>query len=300
MRMPEYVSCNLCGSDRATLVAKEGDIKIARSFVKCRNCGLVYMSPRMTKEESKAFYREHRDLSGSPLTPDQFDKKFVAREVERVKLVERFCPRCGKSLDIGCATGNSLRLLKSHGWQVIGIEPNLEYSRYAEKQGLDILVGMLEETEFADESFDVIILFHTLEHLSNPLDSLRKIKRWLVSGGLCFIEVPNLNVSRLNMGKAFYKAHFQENHNYIFSRHALQGILEKASFKIVRLRTSGETVLVPAGVTSGIVSSNKKLVVFLKMFLLRPVYKLTMKLIKRPLDILGMSAVIIAVAQKEP
>jgi len=296
--MPEYVRCNLCGSDRTTLVAKEGDIEIARSFVKCKNCGLVYMSPRMTKEESKTFYKEHRNLSSSPLTSDQFDKKFVAREVERAKLVERFSPRCGKVLDIGCATGNFLRLLKSQGWQVLGIEPHLEYARYAEDQGLDIFAGTLDETDFADEYFDTVTLFHILEHLDNPLDSLQKIKRWLVPGGLCFIEVPNLNISRLNMGKAFYQAQFQENHNYIFSRHALQGIIEKAGFKIVRLRTSGETVLVPAGVTSGIVSSNKKLVVLLKRFLLRPVYKLTMKAIKRPLDILGMSNVIIAVAKK--
>jgi 2-polyprenyl-3-methyl-5-hydroxy-6-metoxy-1,4-benzoquinol methylase len=257
------------------------------------------MNPRPTEEESKAFYTEHRSLSDFPLTAEQFNKKFVAREIERVKLVEIFTSQCVKVLDVGCATGNFLRLLKGRGWQVLGIEPNVEYSEYAREQGLDIFVGTLDEAQFTDEAFHVITLFHTLEHLRNPLDSLLKVKRWLVPGGLCFIEVPNLNGLRRSMDKTYYQAHFQENHNYIFSPLTLKRMLEKAGFKVLQLRTAGGSHVVPVGITSRVATSNKKRAIFLKKFLLRPAYLLARKVLNKPLDMLGMGDAIVAIAQKE-
>lgn len=298
--MPEYARCNLCGADKTTLVTDKTRFNTSCRFVKCSNCGLVYMNPRATKEESKAFYEEQRNLSGSTLTPEQYDKKFVTREVERGMRVGRFTSSCGKVLDIGCATGNFLRILKNKGWQTFGIEPHVTYSDYAKEQGLDIFTGTLDEKEFGEEAFRVITLFHALEHLSNPLDSLLKIKRWLVPGGLCFIEVPNLNCLRRSMDKTYYQAHFQENHNYIFSKHTLKRMLEEAGFKVLQLRTSGGSPIVPGGVVSRVAASNKKRVIFLKRLLLRPAYLLARKVLNKPLDILGMSDAIIAVARKDP
>lgn len=299
--MSEYINCGLCGADKTTLVTDKTRFNTSCRFVKCSNCGLVYMNPRPTEEELKFFYsNEYRSLYNPSTAPKVFDKENNPLAGKRVTLVDRFASHHGKALDVGCATGNFLRILKDKGWQTLGIEPNVEYSDYAKEQGLDIFVGTLDEKEFDEEAFHVVTLFHTLEHLRNPLDSLLKIKRWLVPGGLCFIEVPNLGTLRLKISRTFRTYYFQPAHNYEFSPLALKRMLEKAGFKVLQLRTSGGSSLVPGGVTSRVAASNKKRIIFLKKLLLRPAYTLTKKVLNKPLDILGMSDVIIAVARKEP
>lgn len=299
--MSEYINCGLCDADRTTLVTDKTRFNTSCRFVKCRNCGLVYMNPRPTEEELKLFYsNEYRRLYNPATAPEVFDQETNPVARKRVTLVDRFASHYGKALDVGCATGNFLRILKDKGWQTFGIEPNVAYSDYAKEQGLDIFTDTLDEKEFDEEAFHVITLFHTLEHLRNPLDSLLKIKKWLVPGGLCFIEVPNLDTLRLKISKKYYTYYFQPAHNYEFSPLTLKRMLEKVGFKVLQLRTTGGSHVVPVGVTSRVAASNKKRVIFLKKFLLRPAYLLVRKVLNKPLDMLGMSDAIVAVARKKP
>ncbi|MGC8580403.1 MAG: class I SAM-dependent methyltransferase [bacterium] len=100
----------------------------------------------------------------------------------------------GKALDIGCGTGNYLRILREFGWDVYGIEPSERASEIGRKQfGLNIKTGTLLDYKFPDNYFHFISMNHVLEHLHNPVEVLSEAKRILHPDGIIAIRTPNMN-----------------------------------------------------------------------------------------------------------
>ena len=100
----------------------------------------------------------------------------------------------GKVLDIGCGTGNYLRILREFGWDVYGIEPFERVAEIGRKQfGLNIKTGTLLDHNFPDNYFHFISMNHVLEHLHNPVEVLSEAKRILHPDGMISIRTPNMN-----------------------------------------------------------------------------------------------------------
>jgi 2-polyprenyl-3-methyl-5-hydroxy-6-metoxy-1,4-benzoquinol methylase len=98
----------------------------------------------------------------------------------------------GKVLDIGCGRGLLLHKLRQHGWTPMGTELNEEAAIYArERLGLPVTTQMVEEAGFADGEFDLVILWHVLEHVQSPRAMLREVSRILKPGGTLLVAVPN-------------------------------------------------------------------------------------------------------------
>ena len=99
-------------------------------------------------------------------------------------------------LDIGCGTGETGELLsRLTGCQVVGVEPNPQAAQIARDRGQEVHQGTLESFDdtvsFEAEPFEVVLLIHVLEHLTNPLASLRRIHGWLQPTGRLVIALPN-------------------------------------------------------------------------------------------------------------
>jgi 2-polyprenyl-3-methyl-5-hydroxy-6-metoxy-1,4-benzoquinol methylase len=210
--------CVLCGSNSFVELFDVG----TRSIVSCAKCGLT-----VTKNFIPPNYNQyHRDEEYQ-----RSQKLFENIFLKRVKTIEKYKQR-GKALEIGCSIGILLGLMKNRGWEVWGVEPS-KSAAVAAKRGIRIINKFFEEADLPKNYFDVVILNHTLEHLTDPLGVLTKAKTLLKKGGIIFVDVPNFgSFSSQVLGKSWpYLA--PDEHVWHFTPQTLKKLLEKAGFRLV-------------------------------------------------------------------
>jgi SAM-dependent methyltransferase len=140
----------------------------------------------------------------------------------------------GRLLDVGCATGDFLAHMAKYGWQVHGVEPSLAASRRARQMhDLDVRTGDLEQARFPDGYFDVVTLWDVLEHLHDPLGSLKEIHRILKSDGVLVIELPNTQSFDAMLFGTYWIGLDIPRHLYVFPPAPLEAMLEETGLQIV-------------------------------------------------------------------
>lgn len=238
----EHVKCNLCGADDTEFLfyARNRNSRAKEIFnlVKCKICCLTYLNPRPDKDEIGVYYPPWYHSRANDKIPDIKKTKIWGipwREAMQKKAepVIRY-KKAGKILDIGCGDGSLLKFMKDTGWQTYGVEPNEISSRYArDVLGLNVFSGRLEDAGYSEESFDVITLFHVLEHIHEPVQTLKRIYRLLKRGGLLFIEVPNFNSFEAKIFKDKWVGISAPLHLYHFTPGTLKAILKNCGFSPV-------------------------------------------------------------------
>ena len=147
-------------------------------------------------------------------------------------------------LDIGCGSGfsvypyglhGSLYYLKKKGWDVHGVEMDSTACSIANKAGLNVFCGTLQEAAFENDKFDVVRICHVLEHLPSPTETLTEIKRILKKGGQLILTVPNIDsISYRAFGKCW--AGFNvPRHFYSFSPKTLRKYFQKVGLQELAL-----------------------------------------------------------------
>lgn len=122
------------------------------------------------------------------------------------------------------------------GYQASGIEPNQEYGSYAKDQlGLPIEIGMVQQMELPERSFDFVTMRHVFEHLDDPFLILQRLRETLRDKGFAVIEVPNVEGTCFAPIQRFHQAHFDN-----FNRKTLEGIGEKCGFSVYKTVVSGD------------------------------------------------------------
>jgi ubiquinone/menaquinone biosynthesis C-methylase UbiE len=234
--MPRYVNCNLCGLNRTEVIQEaEEPFKV----VKCRNCGLVYTNPQPERKLIEEHYSE------------EYYKEWMEKQMERripmwkrrIKKIKEYKSK-GNLLDVGCGIGTFLRLAKQEDFEIFGTEISEYASRYIKKKlRIDVFRADLEELDFPPDSFDVLTMWHTLEHLPNPKAALEEINRILKRDGLLVIATPNLNnfITRVLYFLAkrkklkLFSTRAKELHLYHFSTHTLASMLKETGFSIIKI-----------------------------------------------------------------
>ncbi len=176
----------------------------------CRDCGLVRTEPLPDPEALAAFYREnYRLLYKKTYQPRAYHVLRAARlAAGRIERLSKYLTPGAAILDAGCGGGEFLYLLRSAGCRVTGIEPNLGYAGYARDElGLEVHIGLVGDQDFSPAQFDGITLFHVLEHMPAPVDSLRRLAEWLKPGGFLAVEVPNFEARCGHPAHRFHRAH---------------------------------------------------------------------------------------------
>ena len=229
--MPEVVKrCLLCGSERSTLFDRREDRGRQVENRLCRDCGLVFQSPRMTAEEADVFYAtEYRRLYQDKEGPSAQDMALQrARAASLQKYLQRYVRQVTDVLEIGASTGFLLLALREiYRCSVMGIEPGNAYRQFASRQGLR-MAASIDEIEMG--SFDLIIMSHVLEHLHDPAGYLVNLRERLLSpDGWLLVEVPNLYCHEC----------FEVAHLTSFSAHTLKQVVQRAGFEVFRLQRHG-------------------------------------------------------------
>lgn len=231
----EYVNCNLCNSNEYELF-KEID---SHRLVKCKRCGLVYLNPRLTprqevNEEYSADYYIKIFLRQESKTKEEIEEE-VNKNIGRAEEISGECNKGGKILDIGCGLGFFMACLKRYGWDVTGIDISEWATNFAkEKLGLNVFTGIIENIEF-NTQFDVITIYHVLEHLSDPLKTLRRITEIIANEGILIIKGPNLASFDAIWHGRNWRGYDDRTHRYYFTPKTYEMILEKAGFFIQKM-----------------------------------------------------------------
>lgn len=198
----EEVRCTVCGGDATDEAARAYDYEYKTSrrewiYVRCRECGLVYVNPRPAVSELGTIYPPHY-YSFEETQHERALVSFFRRRLEamKVRVFGRFVgegPR--RILDVGCGDGRFLKVLRDSGsdeWELEGIDIDEGAVERARAAGLEATHSRLEDFDPGDERYDMVVLFQVIEHVSEPGAMCAKVRSLLKPGGVFVIETPDV------------------------------------------------------------------------------------------------------------
>jgi SAM-dependent methyltransferase len=235
----ETTICALCGSPESTAVRRGRDFLFAPAveftYVKCAGCRLVYLNPRPSQQEIAAHYPpEYYDVYRQLIDMGR-QSRLMSLGLRLIR--GRRMPRCkpGRLLDVGCGSGLYLAGVRDAGWHVEGIEMNESAARTARNlHSIEIHCGCAEDVlpAMPEASFDVVTMWHLLEHLHQPRNVLGEIRRLLRPGGRLMLEVPNYGSVWSRVFQSAWAALEPPRHLFHFSSSTLRALLESAGFRV--------------------------------------------------------------------
>jgi len=228
--------CNLCGKADTTFITKQNSFKV----VQCNLCGFVYVNPRPKLTAMKDFYIDyHRNRIGDPHLWKPYMQKIFTKSAT---LLQRLYPQKGRLLDIGCGYGFFVEEAIKRGWQAEGIDLSEDCVAFAKKRGQNVTLALPEDIK-EKNSFDAITMFYVLEHLPDPLSTLRTVKKLLKPGGVLLLRVPHTTpiVKLLKPMKIKNNLFDPPFHLCDFSPDTIGKILKKAGFTHSRTMIGGGT-----------------------------------------------------------
>lgn len=176
-------------------------------------------------------YISHTDSKRSLFEKAYHFVKSIALK-NKLDLINSLQPDKGRILDIGAGTGDFLSVAKQNGWQTIGVEPSDKAKAIALKKG----VSFVEQTsELENYSFDVISMWHVLEHVPNLDNQMKELKRLLKPNGTLIIAVPNFKSFDAKYYGKFWAAYDVPIHFWHFSKKAIKMLFEKEEMQLVKV-----------------------------------------------------------------
>jgi len=231
--------CPICGKQDAKDV---GGGESRPTLYRCWRCRAVYWGNTWgSKQVSEHYcgYYKVEEIEYDPLTEKRYHA--ILGRLEQLRSV-------GRLLDVGCGTGHFLAVAEARGWQAVGLEVSesaLDFLKRVRAEGgfkFSVVKGDLVQSGFSPESFDAVALFEVIEHLPDPLASLKEIYRLLAGGGIVYMTTPNFDsLSRYLLG-CRWRA-IVEEHLVLFNVRTLRACLEAVGFHALTIKTKNVDIM---------------------------------------------------------
>jgi 2-polyprenyl-3-methyl-5-hydroxy-6-metoxy-1,4-benzoquinol methylase len=200
------------------------------------NSGLIFVDPvpfENTEEFYKSEYRKSYKGVHQPKPKHVYRAGKIA--LQRYSRLSGLLPPSANCLDAGSSSGEFVYLLKSRNHDAQGVEANIPYAEYSQSE-LKIRVSISPFSEFkTEERFDLITMFHVLEHLEYPIRDLSHFGNLLKPGGYFVIEVPNILYPDMAFSHKWHPGHL-----FSFSAQTLSLLMQKAGFKTISCSPIGD------------------------------------------------------------
>lgn len=233
--------CPICGHKESMHFLMCIDYTVSKKnfdIVSCKSCGFYFTNPRPEAKDIGRYYQSEDYISHSNSKKGLFNKLYqMVRNytiAQKLSLINKHVSR-GTILDIGCGTGEFLNYCKQKNWETFGIEPGLEARNFAEKN-YKLTVGTEEQIkEIADNSKDVITMWHVLEHVHQLNDRVMELKRIIKPNGVVIIAVPNCSSYDAIYYKEHWAAYDLPRHLYHFTPKNIIELFQKHGFKNIEI-----------------------------------------------------------------
>ncbi|MEZ4434734.1 MAG: class I SAM-dependent methyltransferase [bacterium] len=241
--MFERVSCYYCHADDAShLVDANEDLtgKLGTfTFVRCNRCGLAYQNPRVDLAHIGAYYDDeyiaHRKKTQWGVLQPAYDWAMGKYDRDKDKLVRRYVTLDAQSqvLDVGCAVGSFLLALKRrYGCAVAGVDFK-DCSYYPGFEAIEFHKGLFYEQDLAPGRFDLITMWHFLEHDYDPMRTLRYARTLLADEGRLIIEVPRFDSVTWRLYRERWPGLQAPQHTVLYDKAMLLNFAREAGFEVV-------------------------------------------------------------------
>ena len=238
----EAVSCYLCGSRSASdFVRAQDDLGGTPGtfrFVRCSNCGLAYQNPRVSLPHIGAYYDDsyiaHRRNSWGLLAP-LFERAMDRLDMKKSRIVSRYVALGPDSqvLDVGCAVGTFLaRLQREYGVHACGVDFK-DLSASPSLANVEFQCGLFYDTPLDADRFDLITMWHFLEHDYDPLRSLATAAKVMKPDGRLVIEVPRLDSRTFRWFGDRWPGLQAPQHTVLFDRDSLLRTIRRSGLEVV-------------------------------------------------------------------
>lgn len=232
-------ACALCGSRERRTRFRERE----HAIVTCTECDLTYVTPRLSSEALlSAVYDADYWHSERPRERGYADYRADAELHERTfarrwRGIRHHAPTTGRALDLGCADGAFLAVLRAAGWQVQGVEPTIMATAARERLGDDAVLQVpIEVLRLPDDHYHLIALWDVLEHLPDPLACLRSVRRWMRDDGLLVLETQDVrSIAARLLGRRWHHYKHAE-HLHHFHADTLRRALRETGFEVITQR----------------------------------------------------------------
>jgi len=223
-----HENCPLCKSSQLQELA---DYQSA-FLHQCTNCSFTFSKQIPSNQELENYYSSEYELTEffSPITAKRYEE--ILDKFEALRKTNRL-------LDVGSGSAFFAEIAIQRGWEVYGTELTDETIELAEKKGIKMSKGKLEDIQFEADSFDLIACIEVIEHVSFPQTFTSEIQRILRTGGAVYISTPNFNSWLRRRLKSEYDVINYPNHLSYFTAKTLTSLFTSSGFEKQSLVTHG-------------------------------------------------------------
>ncbi len=240
-QLVDIKKCPICGSENHKKFISAEDHNVSHdqfTIVQCSDCNFKFTTPIPTLETIGLYYKSENYISHSDTKKGVINKIYHVVRNRAIKQKEALAKKHsrGKSiLDIGCATGDFLGYCKQQGWNTTGLEPD-EDARKIAKSKNDVDALPLEELyQLNENSFDIISMWHVLEHVYNLNEDIAQFQKILKPDGTILVAVPNCSSKDAAHYKEHWAAYDLPIHLYHFTPKDMQALFNKIGMEVVEV-----------------------------------------------------------------
>jgi len=232
-------NCPICDSKKHSPFIQAVDHNVSNdkfNIVECNDCNFRFTTPIPTEETIGEYYKSEDYISHSSTKKGIINKLYHIIRERAIKQKEQLALKHSENksiLDIGCGTGDFLGYCKNNGWETLGLEPDQSARELALKNNNVEVKSLSNLYSLEENSFDVITMWHVLEHVYNLNKDIQQFKKLLKPNGTLIIAVPNCSSKDAKKYKEHWAAYDLPIHLYHFQPKNMKELFNKIDMEVV-------------------------------------------------------------------